>query len=278
MFDSRKEEVKTLKRKVILGILLLLSLSITGTIVAIVPASAISNSNEIKYNLNPHGLVVLQVPPGSGAVANHPTDLALNPYHFTKNNKLFDYAGRDEMWVAIWIPQTNKHVPVAIITDNPNPEAANFYKNVYAGSPITENIIVVEDAELEVWTETSKKSYGYSGRSWNVADGDAFIANLTRSVEIKFGDHFPQFKSLNFTLPALSLIFRETADASQVEKGEEVTMLNQPPYTSGYSITRYGWSTPAWVSTKIPAWFGPYPNFASGVMSNDWTIAHIPPT
>ncbi|MGE5637389.1 MAG: hypothetical protein ACM3WQ_01675 [Chloroflexota bacterium] len=267
-----------MKTKIVLGILLLLSISITGTIISIVPAPANSNSNEIKYNLNPYGLVVLQVPPGSGAVANHPTDLALNPYHFARNNKLFDYAGYDEMWVAIWIPSTNKHVPVAIITDNLNPEAANFYKKIYAGSPITENIIVVEDVELEVWTETSWTNYGWGRSSGHVANGDALIANLTRSVEIKFGDHFPQFKSFNFTLPPLSLMFRQIGDDYRIEKGEEVTMLNHPPYTSGYSITRYGWSKPAWVATKIPAWFGPYPNFAAGTMSNDWTIAHIPPT
>ena len=265
MQTNLEEVEKVLKIRIIFAVLMTLTVSVA----IIAPVIAFNKSRcppvtNNNYN-NPifyitQGETKLQLPPPGGAIANHPTNLGITAFKWEKDSS-FNSAGHDVLTVNIWISAANAYRPVAYITDNDNPDFIAFIKNAWKGFPIAENVIVVGNRELEVWTEKN-----------------ALFANLTKPVDILFGDSFPTFKSLNFTLPAMYLVFREIGDEYKVEKGEQTTTMGTQPNFSGYTASQYGCVKPTWVEYKIPGWIVGQSCYTAGVLQYRWTVAWTIPT
>jgi hypothetical protein len=267
-YFDREKEVKKTKRKRILGMLLLLTLAVTVTISSIGPAIANNNnSKNVTYSFN-LGVAQLKLPPAGGAVANHPTDLRIIAYDFTRNNKFFGYPDHDELYVQIWYPPANTYVGVALITDNANPEATDFFKNVFAGGPEAVNVIVVEEEELEVWMDSKIARCG---------SGEILVAELNMPNAISIILPGP-LAPLSFTIPStMTLTFREIGDEYQIKKGENVQTLSAFPYTSGFTISQYGWEKPVFVQTSIQDWLVGSQDYSVGIIRQRWTSTFIPP-
>lgn len=270
MHKSYKKEVKTLKRKTILGTVLALSLAVTVVIVAVAPTIADAQSSAGVATLYGNGAnVVLQLPQAGGALANRPITLQIQAFDFDKRS---DYGGPDVLIILLWVPTVNSFVPVAGFTDNPDPAARAWHSQVSAGSPMAQNEFAVADKDLEIWVERGKSSGSgcwtwdqYGRYVWDYDSEDiTLIANLTVSKDIKIGDPFPPFfKALNFTLPPLTLVFRGVGNAYS-EKTTQVL-------PSGWTVKTSSRVTPAWVQVSIPAWL------ASGRMQFDGYMEYFNP-
>jgi len=267
--------VKTIKKQTIFGFLLLLSLVITTIVASIAPGFAKDVSSNIKYNVN-GGVIHLHLPPAGGAIADHPTNLRIIALDFTKDNKFFGYAGHDELVVQIWYAPANAYVTVALITDNANSQATDFFKTVFAGGAEVNNIIIVEEKQLEAWTESKS---AHSHNIWSAANDQTLITELNMPTPKLITLPGP-LAPLSFTLPAtMTLTFREIGDEYQIKKGENVvTLLNPPSYSSGYTVSQYGGEKPAFVETNIPAWLIGGQDEEVGVIHTHWTMLYIPPT
>jgi hypothetical protein len=291
-----------MKKKIILGTVLTLSLLIITIVVTISTTLAASNPSKplVKIYFNGGG-VVLQLPPAPNATSpappgtpTHPVNLIINAFD---QDRRTDFGAADHIAIRLWIPQVNAYIPVAVINDNPNPAGIEFRKMVYNNTPIWsntswlsgfENVITVADKDLDIWTESTCTYYGSGNKGgWNVESSYTLIMNLTKSVIIKLPyDALPSYippskwGNLTFTLPPMTLTFHEIGDS--FPRDEPVTIANSPygsafPY-SGYTVTTKSTETPSWVEVKIPAWLGGANILeVTGHMSDHGTLTFVPP-
>lgn len=180
---------------------------------------------------------------------SHPTDIQLRCYHFNKDSSLGAY---DAMLVYLWIPQRNSYNLAAFITDASNIETFEAVWNktfmwYKIGIPSADmlNVIQVADNDLQIWTSNSN---GYKD--------DTLIVNLTRAVTINFPFNLwpaplNSYGNLTFTLPPLTLKFRDLNAGSYNDNGTNATLA------SGYYRQPIAeMRTPAWVEEIIPSWLG----------------------
>jgi hypothetical protein len=256
--------VSKLKRSVVLGTVLAFSLAVIIACAAVAPTIANSCPTDpaTVTSYGTSGTVILQLPPGT---PSHPTNLKLGFSDFEKRSH---YGGGDALLVELWVPQANRFVPVAAISDNPNPDLAAFNKMVWNNTPIwmtplMPNCFNVTDKDLEV-----------------TRDGDTLTANLTKTVHISLpfnlliGTPYAAWGNLTFDLPPLTLMFRGIDDPFRDEK--TYYLLPKPPL-SGYTLEEKRLLTPAWVRVEIPAWLGTTALEVVGHIDKHLTMTYIPP-
>jgi hypothetical protein len=172
------------------------------------------------------------------------------------------------MMVSLWVPQANRFVGVASISDNPNPDSYAFFKTVFNNTPmwmppLMQNQFNVTDEELEVRMH-----------------GNVLTANLTKAVYISLQFNLlpPPYSSwgnLSFTLPPMTLMFR---GIDEPFKDERTYYLLPKPPLSGYTWKEERLLVPAWVKVEIPAWLGTLYFEAVGHIAKHQTQTFIPPT
>jgi hypothetical protein len=239
-----------MRKKLILGTLLTLSLLVVTVVATVAPTLANSPSKNTKF-IGALAEINIQLPSNSsppatpGGVANHPTTLRIDAYDLNRRSTL---GAADELLIFIWDPLTdplhNALTPVALITDN----AANaaFWRPVYNGTYVAfkivppgidflPNVIQVGPKDLEVWDVAS----------------DTFWVNLTKPIPITLNN--PGNTLSNFILPPMTLMFKATSDS--FDDPFKVS-LNYYPGASGYTLTRTGMSQFAGVRVDIPDWLG----------------------
>lgn len=265
-----------MKKKIILGTILVLSLAITVAVAAVTPALANPPaSNTVSGN---SGTVTLQLPPGGGALASRPVDIRLEAFDYDRNS----YGGADVMLVYIWVSTLNYYIPIAAIGDKaPSPELKAFWNStpVYLevnGVAIRNNLKTVADKELDVWTETMWTQYGggswgydeYGRCVWNIAGAQTLKVNLTVPVGPLDYTGLPAIFGSTFTVPSMSLMFTGIADGSPLK--ETSTM------PSGFKYEYKTTAVPAHVKATIPTWIGSS-TFAAGGMGKSFTMTSTPP-
>jgi hypothetical protein len=197
------------------------------------PNVAISHDNAANVFLN--------LPPGGGALAGHPTNIRFVVYDYDglKNNG-------DSMTVYIWIASTNSYVPVAVIRDQaPTAGATAFWNNtpVYLevnGVVMRNNLKTVADNQLDVWIE--------SGNNDHKTVDIVLMVNLTVPVPLDFTGLPSAVFGSAFAVPPTTLMFRGIADGFHHEETFTVP--------SGYKLLTVHTDVPAWVRATIPTWVG----------------------
>jgi len=200
-----------MKIRNVLVAVLALSLVVTITVATIFPAFAanktIDSSNQ--------GHISLELPSPGGAVASHPTNIVFSFYDYTKG----PLSPTDVLVVYIWISSMNKYIPIAAIADHPpNAQIKQFWNNtpIYMevdGVVLRNNLKAVADKELDVWMENPGTSYGHGHNSWNAADDEVLVANLTVPVgPLDYTGLPPSVFGSTFTVPAMEITFRQTAE------------------------------------------------------------------
>jgi hypothetical protein len=228
----------------VLALAVIIAVAAVAPTLAHNPSTPPAPGTEYVY-VRPAATVVLNLP--TGGICNK-TNIRFSVMdtsaHSTKG-------AEDYLDVRVWVPSKNSFIAVAIIDDNP--VAVDSLKKMLKGIPNVQPILVA-DSDLEVWSE-----------------GNTFIANLTRSVDIKIGDPAPQvYKDLNFTLPPLTLKFVKTGEV--FEKTESTTS-----YPSGWKNTVTQWNAPAWAGVTIPAWTGSIVIPTTGVLHVKMNMVATPP-
>jgi hypothetical protein len=199
------------------------------------------------------GVVTLHLPPGGGNLTGRPADLQITASDVQSGEGVFFGPGLS-VHVSLWVPDLNAYVPVASVSDNQNPAFYNWSQQVGRGSPVAQNTIIVSNGTLLV---TSK------GEIWTI--------NMTKPVNIKFGDPLPAFwKALNFTLPPFTLEFHPIGVAFKTD------LVTAVP-TSGWTIQSSAIQQPAWTRVWIPAWLGASPIAFDGALNLQSNATYIPP-
>jgi hypothetical protein len=254
------------KRKLLLGTGLTLTLVVLTILTVVVPTLAVSDPNKpqvTKYFTS--GKVILQLPtpsnksaPAPPGTPSHPVSLELLAYDLDRKST---FGAHDELYVALWIPQANSYVPVAFISDN-DAAGQDFHKMLYTNIAIWstgfENVIAVADEELEIWTENSWTRDGNRYKGWGCESSDVFIVNLTKAVTISLPWNLlpPQvplskWGNQTFTLLPMTLEFREIGDSFYQEATESLVASPGFPPMSDYTVKAKGWRTPAWIEASL---------------------------
>jgi len=256
--------VRNTKRSVVLGTVLALSLAIIVAVATVAPTFANSCPTDpaTVTIYGPSGTVNLQLPSG---VPSHPTTLQIG---ISESSSRSTYGAADPMIISLWVPQANRFVAVASISDNPNPDSDAFFKMVFHNTPIwmpplMQNDFEVTDEELEVRMH-----------------GNVLTANLTKALYISLPFNlmpppYSLFGNLSFTLPPMTLMFRGIDEPFRDEK--TYYFLPTPPL-SGYTWKEERLLVPAWVKVEIPAWLGSTYFEVVGHIAKHQTSTFIPPT
>jgi hypothetical protein len=241
-----------MKRSIVFGSGLALSLVVIIAVATVIPALAHNNKPSGPTLYTTGGQVLLQLPPGTPTYppgpVGHPTALRIFVDDVDRRSA---FGAADVMLVSMWAPAYNKFIPVVYISDNPDPAFSALIKAAWAGIISPQNVIMVADNELEVWKR-----------------GDVVTANLTKAIDVKFTN--PLFKAYNFTLQPTAIEFRGIDDAYR--EPEATTNL-----LSGYKVTITSIDKPAWVRVRIPAWLGGQQIEFAGVLNLHETMTYIPP-
>jgi len=196
------------------------------------------SSLDIVTSTGQHGEVILQLPTG---VPSHPTCLR---FVATDHDDMSEYGAGDELTVALWIPQYNGFMPVAIISDNTNPGVYTFVKSVYNNTfvwnTIMHNVFNVTDNSLNVW-----------GQNGVITANLTIPINITLPLNLMVNTTYATWGNLSFTLPPMTLTFHSIGDSFVFE--ESVALLPHPPL-SGYTYKVDSMQSPAWVTAEIPTW------------------------
>ena len=252
-----------MKRSVVLGTILALSLAVIVAVAAVAPTFANSCPTDpaTVTIYGPSGTVNLQLPSG---VPSHPTTLQIA---IGESSSRSTFGAADTMIISLWVPQANRFVPVASISDKPNPDSGAFFKMVFNNTPIwmpplMQNCFNVTDEELEVRMH-----------------GDVLTANLTKALYISLPFNvmpqpYSSWGNLSFTLPPMALMFRGIDEPFRDEK--TYSFLPKPPL-SGYAWKEERLLVPAWVKVEIPAWLGGSYFEVVGHIGKHSTQTFIPP-
>lgn len=253
-----------MKRSVVLGTILTLSLAVIIAVATVAPTFANSCPTDpaTVTSYGTTGTVILQLPSG---VPSHPTTLEIGVSDASSRST---FGATDLMLVDLWVPQANRFVPVASISDNPNPDSYAFSKMVFNNTPIwmpplMQNYFNVTDEELEVRMH-----------------GNVLTVNLTKAINIKLPFNllplpYSSWGNLSFTLPPMTLMFRGIDEPFRDEK--TYSFLPKPPL-SGYTWKEERLLVPAWVEVEIPAWLGGHTFDFVGRIGKHQTNTFIPPT
>ena len=265
-FTDKKGEEKEMRKKLILGTILTLSLLLTVAVTAIAPAIG---NNPPSNSLTKSGTiaeVVLQLPTPGGAIASHPTNLRILPFDYDRRS-----GSADALRVSIWVSAINTYVPVAFISDQPwgaQEKAIMNNTNMYLevnGVVIRNNLKVVTDKELGVWQESKWTCYGHG---WSVPGDETLIANLTIPVQLDFTGLPPIFGP-SFAVPAMSMKFVGIAEGSPLQG-------TLPTLPSGAKAIEKYTGVPAWAFVAIPAWGGSW--YFAGAIGENYVITFtLPP-
>jgi hypothetical protein len=226
-----------MKRKMVLGMFVALSLAIIIAVAAFVPTVAIARYGKQKAKSLTYysygGQVTVQLPEG---VPSHPTTLIITAMHVQKQGYNVLSGPHNVFSAYIWVPERNSFIPVVAISTNPNPEHQELIKEIYNGTPLWNptlgmlNCISVDDDVLV----TQKR-------------GDVFFCNLTEGVHISLPFPPPSgLPDLSFDLPPIAFEVRGI-DSTYRESG--ATTL-----PSGYSTAADYLRKPAWVRLWIQDW------------------------
>jgi len=228
-----KMEVIEVNRKV-LGVVF--ALSIVILVAALAPAFGHQPQNPKKeYIYASGGSIVLNLPEGGKC---NKTDIKFTIMNVDKRSTK---GAEDYIQVDLWLPTQSRFMTVAVINDNP--VALTSLKTMLSGLPFIQYIQVTND-ELQVWKMDDK-----------------IIANLTKSVDIIFGNldgtPYASFKALNFTLPAMTLTLVKTASVYDIK--EETTSYSAWPGASNWIVETKRWVAPGFAEVLIPSWLGTSP-------------------
>jgi hypothetical protein len=240
---SASQEVREIKRKMIIVTLLALSLAMVVAVAALAPTVVVARHKHKDESLTSYaygGQVTVQLPEG---VPPHPTTLLIAAQHIERRGDYPMRGPHDLFAVFIWVPSMNSFMPAIAIGDNQNPEHQDLIKEVYNGTPLWNPALGMENL---VWVD--KKELVTRKR------GDVFLANLTVGMHV----------SLNFTnspLPPMQALGDLSFDLPPIAL--EVRGIDSP--YSGDSVGTFpsGWSSsssyvrkPAWVRLWIQEWTG----------------------
>jgi len=253
-------------KKKYLGIcILLLSVMVVSLITAVGQTLAKSEESNQIINSGTGSLVYLNLPPSTvtATIPSHPSDLQLRSYHFD-NSPMGPY---DSIMVYLWMPQRNSYNVVALITDAPNTQLFKdlWFKTFiwYNTTGITSNpnaflnVIQVADNVLQIATEDTNNGNGVKGGA-NGEASNVFVVSLTKTDGVKInlpfnlwtGSPLQSYGDMTFTLPPMTLKFREIAD-SYTDSGANALL---PSLYHRQPIAEM--RTPAWVEESVPLWLG----------------------
>jgi hypothetical protein len=258
------KEVREIKRKVILGTVLALSLAMIIAVAALAPTVAVArdkkDDDSLTYYAN-GGQVTVQLPDG---VPSHPTSLIFAAMHIERRGDYPIRGPHDVFAVYIWVPALNSFMPVAVFSDNPNPAHHDLMKEIYIGTPfwipgVMENYFVPAEDELVTRSR-----------------GDMFFVNLTVGAHVSLnftGSPNPQLSALgdlSFDLPPIAMEVR----------GFDTTYRedSKGALPSGYTSLAHYVRKPAWVRLWIRNWTGGADAFKfAGVRGLYGKVTAIPP-
>ena len=268
-----------MRKKLVLGTILMLSLLIVTVFAAVSPTIAVHKDNSIKNYGNAAAVSFSLPPPGVGSppfgVPAHPSNIRIVAWDFDRRSEIGAF---DFLFISVWVQSINTYLPIASVFDIPVPAywktmwnntgPANplWYETTAGVSSGHSNSFQVADNELEVWTESSQKCYGNGPWSFN---DDMLMVNLTKSVFINFTSSIPGVGNQSFTLPPTTLRFAE------IGKGwpqEEVST------STGWTWTIKETRTPAWVAVSIPSWIRNGEIETSGHLKLRGSHTFTPPT
>ncbi len=215
------------------------------------PTAPDSSSNVVDFSDGGH--VILQLPPGNlTGNLTHPTNLLIEVLHISNES---DFGGPDVMEIAIWSPNMNTYVPVAILSTNTNQSAIAWIKSVVNGTPIwnppmTQNYFVPTNSQLQVM----------------LGDSGVLMANLTSPFNVTL----PAALGGNFTIPPMTLMFVPIAAGFA---HNESTLIP----TSHWMINSSHTDVPCWARVNIPTWLGGYAAETVGTLTLNATSTYIPP-
>jgi len=277
-----------MKKKIILGIVLMMSLLIVTVVASVAPTLAVQQTNQIKFT-GALAEITIQIPSNSsppaipGGIPDHPTTLKIAAFDWDKRST---NGAADELLIQIWSPvgvvlsPGGNFQPVAVITDNPANAALwdsywnGTYVSYHVGPPrfppnsnLFPNVIQVEPQDLEVWTTSSwtdgngRWDMDEYGRTVWTTSSDTLWINLTKSIKVTLPyfsiGRYPNGSAINsnqtFTLPPMTMMFKATSDPFDESFKIE---LKWYPGASGYTLIRTGSSTFAGARVKIPNWIG----------------------
>ena len=269
-----------MRKKLVLGTILTLSLLILTVVIAVTPANAGPKDNSIdlygtgsrvSLSLPPPGVG----PPQTGGVPAHPTNLNIIAWDFNRRSETGAF---DVLQVMVWVPAINTYLPIAAVFDIPVPD---FWKAMWNNTGPTNpfwyetsagvssghtNSFQVTDKELDVWTESSWTYYG--DRGCNVASANTLKVSLTKSLFINFTSSIPTVGNLSFTLPPMTLEFKE------IGEGEPREVIANP---GSWTWTVKETQVPAWVEISIPSWVRGAPIEVVGHLSEQGSNIFTPP-
>jgi hypothetical protein len=248
-----------MRKKLVLGTILTLSLLIVTVVVAVSPVIAGPKDNSIDlYGTGARVTFSLPTPgvgpPQTGGVPAHPTELSIIAWDFNRRSETGAY---DFIQIAVWAPAINYYVPIAAVFDIPVPD---FWKAMWNGTGPSNpfwyetnagvssghnNSFQVADNELDVWMESSWTYYDCGYKGGNAASANTLMVNLTKSLFINFTSSNPLAGNLSFTLPPMTLEFKE------IGEGEEQEVITHP---GAWTWTVKETKVPAWVEISIPSW------------------------
>ena len=263
-----------MRKKLVLGTILMLALLIVTIVAAVVPALATSkkedDSNPVFSGIG--GTVIVALPPAPNkpgtVIPAHPVDLR---FVAIGHNRRSAYGAFDSLLVYLWSAPTNVFQPVAVISDNP--DASEFWMKawnktfVWTENQPYKNVVTVTDKELEIWTETIWPQSGHGNKGLDMDNSEVLFVNLTKQVHVTL-PFPPPVGDLSFDLPAFNMTFRGIGDTYRVEE-----TIGLP---SGYQIKNSHWRTPAWVEVTIPTWLRGIPLEVTG-HTNKGTETYVPP-
>jgi len=257
-----------MRKKLIFGTILTLSLVLTVAVATIFPAIANSTPSN---SITQYGTIVdavIQLPTPGGAIASHPTSLKILAFDYDRRSDSVD-----ALRVTIWVSAMNTYVPVAFISDKPWSAQQKAILNNTAmylevnGVVIRNNLKVVADKELDVWQESKWTYYGCGRDGYSYANSETLEANLTVPVQLDFTGLPPTFGS-SFAVPAMYMKFVGIAEGDLVQGTSTLP--------SGAKASEKYTGVPAWALVIIPTWGAT--QYISGGIGENWAITFtLPP-
>jgi hypothetical protein len=269
-----------MKKKIILGSTLTLSLLIISIVATTLPAFANNPQNSLtRKGYGTMGDIDLVIPSNAtypakpGGATNHPTNIGFLALDADRRSTPGAF---DQLTVYIWDPASQRETPVLAITDNPTQAEflKTFWNNTYLWYPtplplqpilgpnMFPNVILVQPNELEIWTESSRTYNGWDHKGCYDTSETLWV-NLTTPVKSTLTNFIINYSApsgsparsanVTFTLPPLTMFFRPLDDGFP---REETFIAAGWPGASGYTQKIEYSEVSARVNVQIPSWLG----------------------
>jgi hypothetical protein len=258
--------VRELKRKLIIGLFVPLSLAMIIAVAALAPSVVVArhkNKDDTLTTYTYGGTVTVQLPEG---VPPHPTTLMIGAQHIERQGDYPMRGPHDVISFYIWIPSLNRFMPVIAISTNQNPEHQALIKEIYSGTPLWNPALGMENC---YWIDKEEL--------YTTKRGDVFFVNLTVGFHVSLdfsGSPMPLMQALgvlSFDLPPISMEVRGI-DGSYSEENAGIL-------PSGWSSEGWSLHKPAWVRLWIQEWTAGvgYPFRFAGVLGVHGRATLTPP-